>query len=537
MTEDLTKPAVPNSRERVDTEQGRSAEEWRTDSQTDMDRIWYASEFRRLEGVTQVVPPQDEYVFHDRLTHSMKVAQVAATLARMLHHRAATKGSALRKQLAKAGLNLSDWVDADHCYAAGLAHDIGHPPFGHAGEHALQVLHPMDSSLNTRSFEGNAQSTRIVSTLSFRKPKQKGLNLTLRTLAAIAKYPWLHNGHPYEVTKLYKKWSFYPEEAGIHDRLERGGFIDTILEPSSNRRDAPLRVKKVYRWPEAEIMDWADDISYAVHDIEDFFRAGRIPLHRIASALKRASQPSHSMFTDDEKSGRRASQDWLSTNFDFIEDDEEIQDALIFARTKMSKQRDQEGKEIGHLIPQAFLAIDQQLLHRMPTNKFNGSELSYTSLQNFGSAAITYLSETTTAAVIEVSGRYRVAFRVDPVAQLVAEFFKAICQYFVISTSVLSTMQHGQELSLTRLARNLKELAVEWGKAGWDQDMRTLPARLREYLLRASAATGGNITEEKIDIAIVDYLCGLRDIQATILDARLFGDRSSLSISGTWLDA
>lgn len=534
----MTSMPTPDGSERLqDDTKRRKPEEWRSEAQTDMDRIWYASEFRRLEGVTQVVPPQDEYVFHDRLTHSMKVAQVAATLARMILHGAASNDE-LQQALGRAGLKLTDWVDPDHCYAAGLAHDIGHPPFGHAGEAALQSLRPASAAI--RSFEGNAQSTRIVASLSFRKADEPGLNLTLRTLAAIAKYPWLRFGHPHQIAKLAKKWSFYPEEKELHTRLEDRGFIRTIAEadPNAPKRRPSSRVVKVYRWPEAEIMDWSDDISYAVHDIEDFFRAGRIPLHRISAALKLA--PEFLAMSQDQKAERQASDtitDWRQTDFGFSEDDEEVQEALVYARAKMLRQLDDDGRSISEHVPAAFEAIYRELLLRMPNNRFDGSNEAHYSLQNFGSAAITYLTVQTSVEVIRVGTQDRIRFRVDPVARLVAEFFKAVCQYFVINTSSVATMQQGQSKSLLRLVEALKGLVLKWQETDWDPYARIVPAKLRSYLLREAAVHGDGLTSDQIEVAVVDYVCSLRDVQATILESRLFGDRSSLDISEAWIDA
>jgi len=534
--------AGPDSHERQISDGNRLLQGYRLDAQTDMDRIWYASEFRRLEGVTQVVPPQDEFVFHDRLTHSMKVAQVAATIARMLIHRAEDPESEIAVEINNAKLRIRDWVDPDHCYAAGLAHDIGHPPFGHAGEALLQSLNTGDGA---RSFEGNAQSTRIIASLSFRKQEQPGLNLTLRSLAAIAKYPWLKTKNPYQIAKLRKKWSFYPEESEILDKLESRGFIKVVREPDPDKSEPkrggesrPTRVKRVYRWPEAEIMDWADDISYAVHDIEDFFRAGRIPLHRVGAGLLRAPREMRTSPSDHESIIGDEVAKWMTTDFEFAREDEEIQAALIFARKKMAQQLDQEGNSIEDMIPQAFLSIILRLLDRVPTNRFDGGSVSYTSLQEFGSNAITLLIEAARLEVINVEGQSRLSLVVDPVAQLIAEFFKSLCQYFVIGTSAVATMQRGQSASLSRLVIALNELSQQWIENDrQDSYIRTVPGRLREYLEICSVKQGGSpLTEHQIAIAVQDYICSLRDIQATILEARLSGDRSSLSMAEGWLD-
>lgn len=510
---------------RMADESQRSQESWRTDAHTDIDRIWYAPEFRRLGGVTQVVPPQNEYVFHDRLIHSIKVAQVAATLARMQLHRVRNSRT-LRAEIREAGLDIRDWIDPDYCYAAGLAHDIGHPPYGHAGEVALQELHDtVFSKNNSRSFEGNAQSTRIVARLSFRKAEQEGLNLSLRTLAGLAKYPWLWKHHPHAITKLKDKWSFYGGESAVLEALERHGFIATV-HGTGNKKSVQGRsntnvVEKVYRWPEAEIMDWADDISYAVHDVEDFFRAGRIPLDRIAAALRSV---------DDEKV------DWADTDFSFALPDEEIHEALLYARSKMEKQLDQDGDSIADRIPAAFGEIARTLLIRMPGTRFNGTLGMHASLQNFGSRAITYLSKSTRLSVFEAEGDWRVGFRVLPEAQLVAEFFKAVCKYFVINTASVASMQMGQKASIKRLATSLYDQAISWrddDNAG--PDVHTLPARLKENVHIREQLEGGTITDPQLMETVVDYVCGLRDVQASILEARLSGDASSLNVDSNWL--
>lgn len=545
-------------------------ESWRTDAQVDADRIWYSPEFRRLEGVTQVVPPQDEYVFHDRLTHSVKVAQVAATLARRQLDLASRDTEPLHKSLQASSVDITEWIDPDFCYAAGLAHDIGHPPFGHAGEVALQEMARRQSPLlQNRSFEGNAQSTRIVASLSFRKPPVNGLDLTLRSLAAIAKYPWKRGQHPANVPKLAGKWSFYEEEAHVLDALILRGFVveDRVTEDEAAADGGTAgTVTAVYRWPEAEIMDWADDISYAVHDLEDFYRAGRIPLHRIASAFANIPKPFTGLPTD---SARNL---WRNTEFfEMAQNDEEVRRALVYARSKMMKTLDEEGNSLAAYVPDAFMQIHSVLQEKMPTNRFDGTQNAHTDLQRFASDAITYLSVNADAVVIDVKGAKRVAFRVRPAARVAAEFFKAICHYYVIESSALATMQYGQARTLNRLAEALVSITIPWLERGEDvSQQQSLPARLREYL-KDRAALSGKFREELKEITdklerkptdfmdhgalverrdailaderseiltcVFDYMCSLRDVQASILEERLFGNRTSLTLSTSWLDA
>lgn len=125
----------------------------RQESQRDRDRLLYSSAFRRLAGVTQVIAPGEGHVFHNRLTHSLKVAQIARRLA----ERILSKQSSLAEQLG---------VDPDVCEAAALAHDLGHPPFGHVAEKELDRLVVEHGLMD--GFEGNAQSFRIVNSLSVR---------------------------------------------------------------------------------------------------------------------------------------------------------------------------------------------------------------------------------------------------------------------------------------------------------------------------------------------------------------------------------
>jgi dGTPase len=142
-------------------------------------------------------------------------------------------------------------IDIDVVEAAALAHDIGHPPFGHAGEDALNEC--MDTY---GGFEGNAQTFRVLTKLSRYRPEFPGLNLTRATLNAVIKYPWFRNERP------GKKWNYYSTERADYDFARKH-------DPGS---DQSL---------EARIMEWSDDIAYGAHDIEDGVRAGLIPIDEL----------------------------------------------------------------------------------------------------------------------------------------------------------------------------------------------------------------------------------------------------------------
>lgn len=205
----------------------------------DRDRILYCSAFRRLAGVTQVVSASEGVMFHNRMLHSLKVAQIARRIAEKLLAECEELGAPLE-------------ISPDVVEAAGLAHDLGHPPFGHVGEAVLNER--LGDNSHPEGFEGNPQSFRILVRLAVRFDGAAGLDLTRATLAATMKYPWLYQrGHP----KKSKKWAAYADDERDF-RFAREGLDEDE------------------RTLEAQIMDWSDDIAYSVHDLEDFYRAGLI---------------------------------------------------------------------------------------------------------------------------------------------------------------------------------------------------------------------------------------------------------------------
>lgn len=202
--------------------------------------------------ITQVVSADRGHVFHNRLTHSLKVAQLARRI-----------GERLQKTQAEMCRALGG-VDPDAAEAAALAHDLGHPPYGHIAEITLNRL-AQEQGLPD-GFEGNAQSFRIVSKLAVSdavgdEGDIRGLNLTRATLNGILKYPWIHGSNP----QKKNKWGAYESEREI------------FMWTRESSAGGPFT-----KCAEAELMDWADDITYAVHDLVDFFCAGQIPLERLS---------------------------------------------------------------------------------------------------------------------------------------------------------------------------------------------------------------------------------------------------------------
>ena len=220
----------------------------RSAGERDSDRILSCSAFHRLAGITQVVPAGTGNAAHSRLTHSLKVGRVARRLCQRVLERHP---------------EFDDLLDVDSVEAAGLAHDIGHPPFGHVAEQTLdQLMQPFGG------FEGNAQSFRIVTRLAQRHPELDGLDLTRGTLDAMIKYPWPRAGLKDEADlRHWEKWGYYESDENAYE------FAREMHKPDSQQPCLG-----------AEIMDWADDLTYAVHDLEDFYRAGAVPLERLCTS-------------------------------------------------------------------------------------------------------------------------------------------------------------------------------------------------------------------------------------------------------------
>ena len=219
----------------------------RTEFERDRDRVLYSSAFRRLAGVTQVVHAAEGHIFHNRLTHTLKVAQTARRIAEHLIRRGPS-------DLIEA----VGGINPDVVETAGLAHDLGHPPFGHIAEDELDIQ--LKDRGIADGFEGNAQSFRIVTWVAIKSAQYSGLNLTRASLNAILKYPWSRT----TAGKHSKKWGYYSSQKEDFD------FARALSSCGDERQSA-----------EAAIMDWADDVSYSVHDVDDFYRAGLIPLDRL----------------------------------------------------------------------------------------------------------------------------------------------------------------------------------------------------------------------------------------------------------------
>lgn len=230
----------------------QNGEVYRSEYRRDYARLLHSAAFRRLQGKTQLFPGIESDFFRNRLSHSLEVAQVAKSIANKIN--ASIKPFCSSNKLK---------IDTDLIEFAGLAHDLGHPPFGHIGEMALSKEM---FAAKAGGFEGNAQTLRQVAVLEKKiqgKNGEKfGLNLCYRSLAAILKYDNQIPLCPEGTDKIFK--GYYSSEDDLVSKIKQ----HVVGDPSYPN----------FKTIECCIMDKADDIAYATYDIEDSMKAGFVSL-------------------------------------------------------------------------------------------------------------------------------------------------------------------------------------------------------------------------------------------------------------------
>jgi dGTPase len=415
----------------------------RSPFERDRDRILYSSAFRALAGKTQVVAATELGYTHNRLTHTLKVAQIGRTMA---------------SRLARAGARLDPTLVETAC----LAHDIGHPPFGHAGEMALNAAvekhrrkalglsetaappEPLDG------FEGNAQNLRVLTRLATHRYYQlPGLHLTRATLLAATKYPWKRG---FDV-KDSEKWGAY------HGDVDALGWA---LEARPDNAVKPI---------EAELMDWADDVTYAVHDVEDWYRSGLIPLEQLFSFRV---PNNHSGASHDENTELARFLDWVLPRWE-----------------KKGKTEDR-----GEIVKLMHVLADNVSV----VTPFHGTREAKGLLQATVSDLIGYFCDTVT---FEGDGiAYDGVLVIDQDRNLLCDLLKELVWFYVIERPALAAQQHGQ-------ARIVMEL-VDW--------LHEDPQRLLPEDRKAECTGHGDLTR-----AVADHIASLTEPMAVKLHGKLSG--------------
>ena len=362
-------------------------------------------------------------MFHTRQQHTIKVAQVGRRLGQKL--RAEQEEEAEFRGL-----------DPEVVEAACMAHDLGHPPFGHVGEEALNGL--VAAGGNNDGFEGNAQSFRVITKLAVRFPDVDGIDLTRATLAACLKYPWLKAAEG----KASKKWSAY------HSEQEDFDFA---------RQFHPHEHKTL----EAELMDWADDVAYSVHDLEDFHRCNALPWPSVFSDGDRII--AHALGGGDEAKAARLGNAY-----------ERLYDALNGAFSELLSTPYEGGRE------------QREQLRRM-TSWLIGKYIK--------SVTINPDRESPQAVVFEQDD-------VDEV-----QILKQITRDYIIASPTLAAQQHGQK----RIIKELFEALASETQGAYPS---FLPKRLR-YLFPMAQISPARF--------VADCIASLTEAEAIALHGRLSG--------------
>jgi len=401
-----------------------------------------------------VAAPTEPHVLHSRLTHSLEAAQIGRRLAEKLIRDA-------DQELIEA----VGGIDPDVVEAACLAHDLGHPPFGHVAEDVLNTLARDPGGLYD-GFNGNAQTFRIITKLAQRATRFTGLDLTRATLNAVLKYPWLYEDSD---PLRDKKWGAYSAEA------EDFTFA-RALQPGTTARSI-----------EAELMDWADDVAYAVHDAEDFFRAGLMPLHRLWNWKRR--EPARGVST------RSWSGDELEDFLDAAEASPRLKRELPTA----NREAIEEG-------------LDRALGRFLLTLPYRGIRAEQAALSMWKSRLIDdYIG----AIQLLVPGQAVPCAARNPEFVLEVEVLKELTWFYVIETPATLTQQCGQRKIIQSLFTELRAAALD--RKRW----RTFPLEYQSAL-RDLAASGERDHPDYTRL-VIDMIASMTEAQAITMYGRLSG--------------
>lgn len=498
-------------RERAIIEQNRTDED---DFRIDIERIRFSPYFSRLSAVTQVIPQAGSgTTVHNRLTHSLKVSAVARSIAIRLR----TADEETRNLVAELG-----GCDPVVVQAAAAAHDLGHPPFGHLGEQELDRVARNILGLPD-GFEGNAQTFRILTALDSCGATARGMNLTRAVRAAVLKYPWTRNEWrtmaPISSELLPRGVGTDPAAGAIkysaYD-IEAAEMCDVLsVFPA---------VAKYQQTVESSVMDIADDIAYAVHDLDDFYRAGILQYTTVSAEFRAWLEQTEQLAAlrqadlDQRKPGHALEMTWRRA----FAKDPWIADADAF---RDSVQR------VGHDLVEGLLAVP-----------YDGGLEADRAVTAFTRRWIDRLQESVT---VERTPTIRSGHvRLTKEAWHDVGVLKFVHSRFVLDRSDLAVYQRGQ----TRIIKSLAEGFNSWLNDPDDaaraprrlldsvqaatEEYRQLRAHSPELFLQAGPNEVQRLGQAR---AIVDYIASFTDAQAVSLNALLAGTADNLWEAGRGL--
>jgi dGTPase len=374
-------------------------------------------------------------------------------------------------------------LDRNVVEAAALAHDLGHPPFGHIAEKTLNKLILAEGFVD--GYEGNAQAFRILTRLAVRVENIEGLNLTRATLNASLKYPWLQRNadkktgaKTKEGKKRDKKNSDKPQQEehkwGAYSSEKEYLTFARELQPGAWGRSKCL---------EAQVMDWADDIAYSVGDTEDFYRAGLIPLDRILASARTAHQFVDAVFTR-----------WQEIN---ITDE-------VRGRFELDDLR-RSFVNIREFVPVFKEPYEDRREIRAALRKFTSNLIGR------------FVQKTKLRVAPDSRGNL---LDIPDECLMEVRMLKELTWQYVIKNSALAGQQYGQQQIITKLFHIYQDAIGSGHPDAWD----VLPARDR-HPLRAmpKERTGGHLASIVVTRLAADAIAGMTDQQALLMYQRLTG--------------
>jgi dGTPase len=437
-------------------------ERGRTHFRKDYARLTHAPSFRRLQGKTQLFPGSESDFFRNRLTHSLEVSQIASGIASHIN--------ATTKEIGP--------IDLDLVQFAALAHDLGHPPFGHNGEAALDEL-----MLTYGGFEGNAQTLRIIAVteqkfaadIDGNYSGDHGLNLTLRTLASVLKYD--------SVIPLTRKGA----------QLQKGYYAtESELITRIKESVAPGYAGK-FKTIECSIMDLADDIAYSTYDLEDSLHGGFLTPLSLLRALYNDLGIRKAVFDRTNKALSDVGHSPLAKEHDVASCVENIFESIIRKDSSLTNSGPVDDFEAGldALTRDSILSRDSLIRNQFTAERVGSliDEVQLVPNASYAQLSSVRLSRDATAKV---------------------EVLKHLNFELVIRSSRLAVVEHRG-----------KDIVRDLFKSFVNTNGKMLPDDWQESYVRAPGQA------EKARV-VCDFVAGMTDRYAAEMHERIFGREQSI---------